>query len=216
MSLAIQRAKYQGDPGLFGALKGAVGGFFTGGVGGAIGGAVSGWKDKPAAAPGTGQMGRPARGQPGYWAPRYRTSTPQTQAALGMGGRPTPYAPARGALPPGLGLGLGPGRGMIDPLGLIGERQPGTAMESRGSLTKSQSKVGAPHGYHWNRSGYYLKSEGRWIEPGTRLVKDRKMNPLNPRAASGAMHRLGRAKKAASMLNRVTIRKKSCPKKQKK
>lgn len=40
--------------------------------------------------------------------------------------------------------------------------------------------------------------------------KRRRMNPLNPRAASRAMQRLVSAKRAASVLNRVTIRKKKC------
>jgi len=54
MSMAIKRASYTGDPGLFGdifkGIGGAVGGFLTGGPMGAIGGAVRGFKGPPQAA----------------------------------------------------------------------------------------------------------------------------------------------------------------------
>ena len=66
-----------------------------------------------------------------------------------------------------------------------------------------------PAGYHWNRQGYFTKSEG-WIPEGTKLVKNRRRNPLNPKAASRAIARLESAKNATKTLSRVTIRKKSC------
>jgi len=49
-----------------------------------------------------------------------------------------------------------------------------------------------------------------FIQQGAVPRKRRRMNPLNPRAASRAMQRLVSAKRAASVLNRVTIRKKKC------
>ena len=64
----------------------------------------------------------------------------------------------------------------------------------------------APGGYHYNKTSYYTKSEG-WIEEGTKLVKNRRRNPGNTRAASRAMSRLTSAKSHMKMLNRVTIRK---------
>lgn len=64
-------------------------------------------------------------------------------------------------------------------------------------------------GYHWNKSGYFLKS-GQWVAPGTKEVKNRRMNPLNPRAVKSSMRRIGRAKTAAKDLSRVTIRAKKC------
>ena len=54
-----------------------------------------------------------------------------------------------------------------------------------------------PKGYRWNKSRYYIdhpaipgSEMGQEIEPGTRLVKIRRRNPFNPRAASRAMSRL--------------------------
>ena len=64
-------------------------------------------------------------------------------------------------------------------------------------------------GYHWNKAGYWLKG-GEYVHPGTRQVKNRRMNPLNPHAVKLSMRRLGRAKSAATDLNRVTIRAKKC------
>lgn len=64
-------------------------------------------------------------------------------------------------------------------------------------------------GFHWNKSGYFLKS-GQWVEAGSKEVRNRRMNPLNPSAIKGSIRRLGRAKTAASDIGRVTIRKKKC------
>lgn len=70
-------------------------------------------------------------------------------------------------------------------------------------------KASGTPGYHWNKSGYFLKS-GQWVAPGTKEVKNRRMNPLNPRAVKSSMRRIGRAKTAAKDLSRVTIRAKKC------
>lgn len=68
-------------------------------------------------------------------------------------------------------------------------------------------EIGSPSGYHVNKSSYWLKS-GEFIPKGTRWVRNRRRNPLNPRALDRAMGRIGSAKKAASKLGRITIRKK--------
>jgi len=67
----------------------------------------------------------------------------------------------------------------------------------------------APSGFHWNKSDYFLR-DGTFVAKGTRLVKNRRRNPLNPRALDRALGRVGSAKKAASKLSRVTIRKAKC------
>jgi len=66
---------------------------------------------------------------------------------------------------------------------------------------------GCGAGYRANKSGYYVQG-GQYVEPGTVCVKRRRMNPLNPRALSKAMRRIESAKRATSVLNRITIRKK--------
>lgn len=79
------------------------------------------------------------------------------------------------------------------------------------AMTEEQQRAGkqAGGGFHWNKSGHFLKS-GEYVYPGTKLVRNRKMNPLNPSAVKSSMKRLGRAKTAAKDINRVTIRKKAC------
>jgi len=71
---------------------------------------------------------------------------------------------------------------------------------------------GCGQGYRPNKSGYYVQGagggEGVYVEPNTVCVKRRRMNPLNPRALSKAMRRIESAKRATTVLNRITIRKK--------
>ena len=66
---------------------------------------------------------------------------------------------------------------------------------------------GCGAGYRANKSGYYVQG-GQYVEPGSVCVKRRRMNPLNPRALSKAMRRIESAKRATTVLNRITIRKK--------
>lgn len=44
-----------------------------------------------------------------------------------------------------------------------------------------------PSGYHWNKTGY-MTTQG-YVEKGTRCVKNRRMNPTNPRALARAIRR---------------------------
>jgi len=69
-------------------------------------------------------------------------------------------------------------------------------------------------GYKLNKSDYFVKADpsdpnspGVFVPEGTRWVKIRHRNPLNPRALSKAIGRVGSAKKATTMLGRITIRK---------
>ena len=66
---------------------------------------------------------------------------------------------------------------------------------------------GCGQGYRPNKSGYYVQG-GQYVEPGSTCVKRRRMNPLNPRALSKAMRRIESAKRATTVLGRITIRKK--------
>jgi len=71
--------------------------------------------------------------------------------------------------------------------------------------------IGSPAGYHVNKTSYFLK-DGTFIPEGSRWVKNRHRNPLNPRAASRAIGRLESLKKATARFSRITIRKKCCKK----
>jgi hypothetical protein len=64
-----------------------------------------------------------------------------------------------------------------------------------------------PSGYHPNKAEYFLKN-GTRIPEGTKCVRNRRRNPLNPRALDRAGSRVLSAKKAASWLARVSIPKK--------
>lgn len=67
-------------------------------------------------------------------------------------------------------------------------------------------------GYHLNKSSYYRMSPAGTVvhvPKGSVWVKNRRRNPLNPRALDRAMGRLSSAKRAATKLGRISIRK-SC------
>lgn len=71
------------------------------------------------------------------------------------------------------------------------------------------TKLACPSGFHPNKSSYFLK-DGTFVAEGSRCVKNRRKNPLNPRAASRAISRLESAKKATKRLDRVSIKCKRC------
>ena len=75
-----------------------------------------------------------------------------------------------------------------------------------GGNTGFQPGGQAPSGFHLNKTSYFLK-DGTFVPKGTKWVKNRRRNPLNPKAASRAISRLESAKKATKRINRVTIRK---------
>lgn len=58
---------------------------------------------------------------------------------------------------------------------------------------------GCASGYHPNRTGYYTKSGG-WVDPGTKCVRNRRRNALNPRALDRSMGRLASAGNALRSL----------------
>ena len=65
----------------------------------------------------------------------------------------------------------------------------------------------APAGYHPNKSGYWkntsdLMPGASWIEPGSILVRNRKRNPFNPKAASRAMSRLSSLSQGMKVLEK--------------
>ena len=66
--------------------------------------------------------------------------------------------------------------------------------------------LGCPVGFHPNKSGHWT-SQG-FVPKGSICVRNRRRNPLNPRALDRAMSRITSAKKASQKLSRITIRKK--------
>lgn len=59
-------------------------------------------------------------------------------------------------------------------------------------------------GYHYNKTGYFTKRYG-FIAKGTVCVKNRKRNPLNPRALSRSLARISSAKSAVRFLAGVEV-----------
>lgn len=186
--MAIQRAKYTGDPGLFGdifgALKGAVGGAFRG---------FTGIPARPTAGPGGSPTGAPGYTNPGC-PPGYTgffRNIKDCTSPPGMGGN----------APPG-GIRFNPPFG--GPKGI--RFGPFSAFEGpmNGAAAPMNGKAG---GYHLNKSSYFLMS-GEHVPQGSKWVKNRKRNPANARATSRAISRIGGAKTYAKSLSRISIRKK--------
>jgi len=94
---------------------------------------------------------------------------------------------------------------ILDPLGLIG---PGWL--DRPATMTMNGNGGAPcdtAGYHLNKSAYFLMS-GEFVPQGSRYVRNRKRNPANARATSRAISRVVGAKRYATSLSRISVRKK--------
>jgi len=197
MSMAIKRASYTGDPGFFDFIKkvATVGTSFIPFVGPQISQTIAGFG-------GGRQPPVPVAG-PG--------SVPLMPAAV---------RPSAGFVPCGSGMVIDPRtmkcspRPQLDvaiPAGGIGAAisriMPGG---STGMLMPAASAApmnGSAGGYHLNKSSYFLLS-GEYVPAGTRWVKNRKRNPANARATSRAISRITGAKKYASTLGRISIRKK--------
>jgi hypothetical protein len=109
----------------------------------------------------------------------------------------------------GSGPGMGSGGGMFPNLPSLPMIGGGTPTSTGGTMVGTDAKPGvcAPGGYHWNKSGYWsnesnLLPGASWTPPGTKLVKNRKRNPYNPRAASRAMSRLASLSQGMKVLER--------------
>jgi len=213
VSYAIKMAKAggMGDPGLFGFLGKAIGGVASlagriipgpiGAVAGLAGRALTGSK-------GTSVVVS-SRPFPGV-----------LRTAGSMGGSP-PLLPGS-VFPPGINIGgpkgitIGSRSGpSIESFGGGGFNQPLGVMAPGGGTTGALVGRGAGtpcvRGYHYNKTGYFTKRYG-YVEPGSVCVKNRRRNPLNPRALSRAMARLSSAKQATKFLSRFSIREEGCRK----
>lgn len=186
------RSRYSGDPGLFdvigkiaGAIGktavGAVGGLISGGPVGAIGGAVSGL---------AGAIGIKSGGAAQAVPVSKATSVTLSSAAS----LPISKNSFTGALP---SASL-PGTGLQIPTITPTSAGAGASISPTGQLCL--------RGYHLNKSEYFHKRLGMVVQPGTACVKNRRMNPLNPRAASRAMRRLDGFSRATRSVERMMIK----------
>jgi len=183
MSMAIKRASYTGDPGLFGNIFGA------------IKGAVSGFIGKPPPIPTAGPGSFPLGGAYG--------------SAFGGGGGLAAQCAASGKVPdpsrPGKCMRI---PGGVPAPGFMAFTQRAVPFGATGMMAPEMN--GCPpnmSGYHLNKSAYFLMS-GEFVAEGSRYVKNRKRNPANARATSRAIGRITGAKMYAKSLSRISIRKK--------
>ena len=92
--------------------------------------------------------------------------------------------------------------------GFVGAQENGRTAKQE--ATARAAGLACPKGHKPNESSYFLK-DGTFVLAGTKCVRIRRRNPLNPRAADRAISRLESSKKAVTKINRFTIRKKKCP-----
>lgn len=100
----------------------------------------------------------------------------------------------------------------VGPVTVDSTRTSGVSLFPGGPMIGTQTTYSSPKpspgqpcpvGYHFNRTTYYTKN-GR-VDKGTKCVKNRRRNPLNPRALSRSMSRITSAKRAAHFLDRIQI-----------
>jgi hypothetical protein len=164
-----------GDPGLLGFL-GKVGKAAIGGAVGLATGGVSG-------------------AITGAATPFIGTST---RAAAGLA-QPTsgPGVPPRGTVmvnPPftgarGVGVSVAPA--------------PTSAPRTGTGTMANGTRLACPAGFHPNKASYFLKS-GQFVPEGTRCVRNRRRNPLNPRALRKAIGRIDAGKTWQAKLSEIS------------
>lgn len=196
MSLAnkVARARTQGglrgnvasgDPGLFGgiigAIRGGVSSLISGGnpIAGAISGGVRGFKGAPTPEP---------------------VPPVLTAGRVPAMPRSTRGLPVRRAVP----VAPVPGVGGMAQRFLPGGRT-GYQVELPPPTTNGAPKA-SMRGYRLNKTGYYLK-DGTYVAPGTKWVKIRRRNSMNPRALSRAIARVDGAKAIQAKLAQIGTKK---------
>lgn len=195
------RARQMGDPGLFSFIGSALGtvakgalGLATGGIPGLIG-AVAPTIFPPA----PGKSTQPQPQSSGGLIPL--SSTGQSMPGTGV---QVQFPNLGGLGGGGIAIGQFPGGGFTG--GGAGTGMAVTPGQATGTQMCQLAGGGmALRATHANKSGYFLKS-GQYVAAGSKCVTNRRMNPLNPRAASRAMRRIVAAKKATKFLGRISIR----------
>lgn len=207
---AVARSGAMGDPGLFGFLGKAISGVakvasFIPGPIGMIGGAVSG---------ATGSRSTVVSQRPSPGTVMTAGSIPSMSGLPGVGSPPLiPSSVFPISIGGSRGINIGTAPTLTGPGGQpfgAGGLPYAPVGPTTGALVGTGAHTPCARGYHYNRTGYFTKKYG-YIEPGSVCVRNRRRNPLNPRALSRAMARLASAKKATRCLARYSIReRKAC------
>lgn len=192
MGCSCARRGNMGDPGLFGflgnAIKGTIGGFLTGGPAGAILGG---------AAATVGSLGGPKTVKQAKYANVLQVATRGAPYPTPTFSRPGTgmfggTVPSRPALQAGSGVYIGPGGAAVGKYNMA----PG-APAPHAAAAAAPGPCGIK-GHHMNKTTYCTR-EG-WVERGTKCVRNRRRNPLNPRALSRAMSRVASAQRAVKAI----------------
>jgi len=216
--MAIQRAKYQGDPGLFGFLRGvAQTGLGIAGMLPGVGGIAQGISRRIfPPAPGTTTYAQMPQMNV---MPAFPTAGPGGAKSVALMREECKQAGISNWFKCGGERHSGRGypewtvmmsRGEIPAPGILPAIQRFLPGGETGMMDVPAMQAGKPcpvAGYHWNKSGYFLLT-GEYVSPGTKMVKNRRRNPANPRATSNAIQRIKGAKRYAKSLSSISIRKK--------
>ena len=108
-----------------------------------------------------------------------------------------PFVPGPGGPPPG---DLPPPLPPLQPQPTLGGCPPRAGVAAA---------VLCPAGCHPNKADYFLRS-GAFIAKGTKCVRNRRRNPLNPRALDRAAGRLRSAQRVGRFLAKVKVPKGRC------
>lgn len=208
MAIKVSRATARGDPGFLDFLKGvgkaAVGaatGFVTGGpVGAAIGGGLALVGELRGGSPAPRQA--PTMRAPSFRIPTIRAPTIQRPGPGSFRVAPTPGV---GFPQPVTRAGFGLPQVKFNPPG-FGPPGAGIQIGTVGAPTAG-AQVACPPGFRANKSSYFLR-DGTFVAAGSKCVRSRRRNPLNPRALDRAISRVSSAKRASSKLGAISIRKK--------
>lgn len=181
MSLAMTVTRYgnAGDPGIFGFIGKAIS-------------SVSSILPGP-----FGTLGKVAggilQGGGGTVPPTVKQAKAATMFPPLVSARPTPgFSGVNVGGPSGVTIGtVKPGSGLAAPA------RP-TPLLPSGSTAQYAAKACGIAGYHYNKTTYY--THGGAVPKGTKCVRNRKRNPLNPRALSRAMARVASAQRAVRCL----------------
>lgn len=77
--------------------------------------------------------------------------------------------------------------------------QTGLMVERNGAVG---TKLACPGGFHPNKASYFLR-DGTFVPEGSRCVKNRRRNPMNPRALRRAVSRVEMGKKWQGKLREI-------------
>lgn len=180
MSLAVKQGRYTSQGGMRGNVRSGDPGLL-GGILGGLGGLIT---------------GGPAGAVAG--------------AVAGWKGGGSSRPPSRGIVGPQIPPGRGPGRTFPLPGGSRIRFRPGDMFPGGAPGFQVEGdpnvKLACPSGYHPNKSSYWLQ-DGTYVEKGTRCVKNRRRNPMNPRALDRALSRLNSAKKVQNKLRKYSTNK---------